>query len=356
MPLNLSKLQDLLASKGFIPNKYFVLDGTCFYIELFSIKTADIFLLYIPSKYDFVIPSSENSFKLNYINMDSVDGVPDEYAGKPDDMDIEAAYGGMNVELSPDKEHIADHLESNYKHPISLNEISKDDATTLRAVYRQMLRLRYCVQNIKYKLGVIYKNYICAIRRDDTVDCFAIKHHPRSDRKKLMVVVDLETLYEKNDKLLEDIHTVRDSIYRVLERNQGMHTRVIGKMIENRKDILTIPDQTAVKKTKYDTMLAQLNEMLEIMVVAERRVLDALFSLEEKSQGLQNDISRVHEKARLEKELDKINVIKGEITKNMVALRDKREDSVLSIDKIMFDNSVMFDAMIKNFAKLKDYC
>ena len=53
MPLSLSKLEDFLSKQGFIPNKFFIMDNTCFYIELFAVKTSDIFLLYIPSKYSF---------------------------------------------------------------------------------------------------------------------------------------------------------------------------------------------------------------------------------------------------------------------------------------------------------------
>jgi len=52
MPLSIHKLQDLFNAKGFIASKYFVHNDLCFYIELFSIKTADIFFLYIPTKYE----------------------------------------------------------------------------------------------------------------------------------------------------------------------------------------------------------------------------------------------------------------------------------------------------------------
>jgi len=47
------KLEKLLVNKGFIPNKYFIIDGTISYIEIISLNSADVFLLYIPSKYEF---------------------------------------------------------------------------------------------------------------------------------------------------------------------------------------------------------------------------------------------------------------------------------------------------------------
>jgi hypothetical protein len=48
-------------------------------------------------------------------------------------------------------------------------------------------------------------------------------------------------------------------------------------------------------------------------------------------------------------------MLKADITKNILILREKKENTVLSIDKIMFDNTVMLDSIFKNFSKLKDY-
>jgi hypothetical protein len=72
--------------------------------------------------------------------------------------------------------------------------------------------------------------------------------------------------------------------------------------------------------------------------------------------GLHTDINIAHNRTKLQQELDKIATIKKEIAKTLGYLREKRENSILSIDKINFDNAIMFDCMIKNFAKLKDFC
>lgn len=357
MPLSFTKLNEFIISKGFIPNKYFVMDGYIFYIEIFSLKTSDIFLLYIPSKYDIEPMKTENVYKIKYIDMSNSDNITDEYAGLPNNVDIENAYGNMQIQLSPDKEGLEEHLENNYRHTISLKDISKDDTTDLKAIYRQLKRLKYCVQNLNYKLSIVYKNYICSIKRDDSLCCLTIKNYPREDSKKLFIVVDLETFYDKNDKLLEDIIIVRQSLYRVLERNQNLHGQVIDKIIQNKKDIVSIPHLNELKRIKYDSMMSQLEEMLSTMSEAEKKTMEELYALQDNSSaGIQNDINRVHHKTRLEKELDKINMIRASISKNILALREKRENSTLNIDKIMFDNTVMFDCMVKNFAKLKDFC
>ena len=198
MSLSLAKLENLLVSKGFVVINYFELDEACFYIELFAVKTADTFLMYIPSKYNFPITNGTNSFKIKYLDIDNADNVPDEYAVKQEDVDIEDTYGNTNIELSADKKNMEEELENNYKRPISLRDISGNDTLTLKAIHRQLRRFKYCVQNLKYKLAVIYKNYICAIRRDDSIDFFSVKNYPRNDSKKLMIIIDLETFYDSN--------------------------------------------------------------------------------------------------------------------------------------------------------------
>jgi len=355
MSLSLAKLENLLVSKGFVVINYFELDEACFYIELFAVKTADTFLMYIPSKYNFPITNGTNSFKIKYLDIDNADNVPDEYAVKQEDVDIEDIYGNTNIELSADKKNMEEELENNYKRPISLRDISGNDTLTLKAIHRQLRRFKYCVQNLKYKLAVIYKNYICAIRRDDSIDFFSVKNYPRNDSKKLMIIIDLETFYDSNENLLNDIQIVRESIYKLLEKNQGTQARMISKILENKKDVIVMPQELQRKKARYNKMTRELFIMLNTMTDAENKISEQLEALNTKYQesSLENDINKAHERDKLEKELDNINRIKSDIGKNILVLREKRENKILSIDKLSFDNAVMLDVILKNFSKLK---
>jgi copper chaperone CopZ len=355
MPLSLAKLESLLTTKGFVVINYFELDGSCFYILLFAVKTADVFLMYIPSKYTFPITNETNSYNIKYIDIDNCDNVADEYAVKQDDVDIENIYGNTNIELSLEKKNMEEELENNYKRPIAIRDVSENDTVTLKAINRQLRRFKYCVQNLKYKLAIIYKNYICAIRRDDSIDFFGIKNYPRQPSKKLMIITDLETFYESSDNIPDDIQTVRESIYRLLEKNQGTQTRIISTIMENRKHLLTLPKELEKKKEQYDRMTRELFVMLETMTEAENKINEELenINIKYKDPNLQNDITKAHERDKLEKELDRINSIKSEIGKNILALREKRETKILSTDKLAFDNAVMLDVILKNFSKLK---
>lgn len=359
MPLSINKLKEYLASKGFIPVRFFVLDDLIFYIEVLSSQNAGTFFIYIPSKYEFGVKKGEDNYKIRYVDMEGGDNTADEYAGGS--VSVESIYRGDDINLSPDNGKIEEHLENNYRRPISLDDISSEDSVELRSIYRQMRRLRYCVQDIKYKVAIINKNYICAIRRDDSIDCFVIKHYPRRNHKKLMIVADLEMFYEKYEKMDSDIHTVRTGIYNILQRNQSLHSRMISKLLENKEELISFAPKTTEKKNLYDINEKKLEKMLNTMNIAERKTIATIYELEETrldsgKQGMQNDIEIAHRKSQLETELNKINSIKEDIMKYISILRQRKENSVLSIDKIMFDNTVMFNCMVNNFSQLRNFC
>jgi hypothetical protein len=359
MPLSIQKLENLLAEKALVITKFFLLDGTCFYIQLFSVKTADVFLMYIPSKYTFEIDDrmqGQEVYRIKYLDLANSGELSDDYAGGKT-ADPEEIYGNVDIILQPGDKGIEEHLESRYRKQITLKDVSVEDLNVLRAVYRQVNRLKFCVQSLKYKLGIFYKNYLCVIRRDDTVDTFMIKNFPRDETKKLMIICDLETVYEKNESVLEDVQVVRDSIYKILEKNQSMYSDVLEKILQNKKDMMIIPLQVERKKAKYTEMLRKLSNQLNTMKEAEEKVLYELASLEENSsENMHSDITRVHQKSKLNRDLEKIMRIKGEIATVMLKVRERRDNKILNIDKISFDNTVMMDAMLKNFANLKDFC
>jgi hypothetical protein len=349
MPLNIKKLQGFLAKKEYIPTKYFVKHNTCLFIELFCCQSGDVIVLYIPSKYEFPLKADAKS---NIFKLEEIDMKMGEYVDKTDDKD----YADFNIELTPKDNEIEDQLENNYHYKISIKNINKGDIIELASIYRQLRRLRYCVSTIKYKIATIYKNYFCAIRRDDTISCFTVKHYPQMQAKRLLIVVDLETLYDK-DHILTDIQTVRDSIYRVLEKNQGMHARILNKMIENKQDIILIPQYLESKVIKYDDLIHRYTNLLKAVSQEETTLIDKLKAIKNNTEpGIATDIDRIHRQGITEKDLEKTGNLKGEITKNIILLRSKRENIILSVDNILFDNSVMFDKIIQNFAQMKDYC
>ena len=79
MTLSLQKLEKLLGRKGLLPKRYFTIGGMCVYIEVLVIENADIFFLYIPSKYDIKAPKSSSSFKISVIDVNEDGTIAGDY-------------------------------------------------------------------------------------------------------------------------------------------------------------------------------------------------------------------------------------------------------------------------------------
>lgn len=362
MPLSLSKLERLFSSKGLVIKKYFIMYSLCVYLEIFNTRSSDKFLLYIPSKYEIKLERGNNVYTVSYLNIIDENGnIPGDYAGEPGNYELEKNYDEIEIGLSPDTgshKNLVKHLEENYKHPLSLKDIDRDDTQCLRDIFRQLRRFKFCVQSIKYKLGIVYKNYLCCIRRDDTFECFVIQKYPKNVEKRLFVTLDLETLYSKLNSVSVDIKTVRNGIYKVLNKNHLRNSKNLRNMLEKNISIVNRSDDFYIQKERFGLYITNLESMLEKVDISEKKVLEKLEKLNEKYsdpglRGLHIDIEKSHLISKQEAELEKVNGVRREIVKNIDEMKEKQETLMLNIDKVFFDNSIMLDAMIKNINSLE---
>jgi hypothetical protein len=360
MSLSLHKLQRLLESKGLILKRHFVIRGMCVYIEVLVIDTADIFFLYIPSKYDIKSPKSSNTFKITTIDINEDGTIAGDYAGELDNVELEKRYEEVDIEITTG-ENLEDKLENNYNHPLSLKDVNNDDLKKLKEIFRQLKRLRLCVQSLKYKLCITYKNYLCCIRRDDTFDGFSIRGIPGNRERKLFVTIDLEAMYEKLNSLSLDVKTVREGVYRVLDKNHVKHTGNLQKILEHKEDFVNSSEFIGRRKSKYASYLKQLETMLEKLKKVENDTLDKISSVNKRYgsdasiKGLHIDIEKSHILSKHEQKLSNLNIVKHEVVNNILIVKCRLEDLALKVDKVCFDNIVMLDAILKNFVDMTEF-
>lgn len=365
MPLSLYKLEKLLSLKGFIASKFFVMDGICMYIEVLSIINAEIFLMYIPSKYKFRVDkeSSTTSYKIKYIDLDETDNIVDNYAGELDENTIENTYKEVDINMSPSIKggDIGQQLEENYKRHITLKDILTEDFKEVRDIVRQLKRLKFCVQNVKYKIAILYKNYLCSIKRDDSIECYSIRKYDWKKSKKLFITVDLELFYEKIDSLILNMAIIRKGIYHILDKNHFTHNRTFQQLLEDKNNIINFSESTYIKKKEYEKYLKEAQEMLEAINTTEKHTLEKIYEINEQYnninlKGLHNDIEKSHIITKYNNKLQEVQKIKEDIVKTIFELKTKRENNMLNVDKIMFDNNVMLECVMRNFSELSKLC
>ena len=282
MPLSLKKLEDLLASKGFVCKAYFKLDDFCIYIEVFSVQDATSFMLYISSRYELKVDNRDNIYELKYMEMiKEEENVTSSYANEPDDVDIEEFYNNIDINLhnyNQQNTNLEKMLLEDYNKQLSIKDVNKEDKQNLKDIFRQMNRFMYCVQNIKYKLSIFYKNYLCSITKDDELDCFLILNYPRNDDRKLYIYIDLKTLYIKMETFPNDVRTVKDGIYRLLNQNQIKHTKVLNDMLEQKNTIIQYSEMVQKKKENIQTYITQFETLLNNLNINEKSIFEKLFN------------------------------------------------------------------------------
>jgi hypothetical protein len=363
MPLSIEKLEQLLADKGLLIKRYFRLGRQCAFIEVIYVKTADTFMVSIPAKYKFVIDTNSNKqvYKLKPIELDKRD--VNDYARSPDRIEIQQQYPGIDMpeeeELEIGDENVTDKLIDAYRRPITLRDLRIGDAIDLKDVFRQLARLKYCVQAIRYKLVIIYKSYLCVLGADDSIGCFYIRDFPKIDQRRLLIAADLELLYKKIETIFQDIRQVREGIYRVLNTNQNSHTRNLQKLLERRAEVALSSQKVHQKKETFKAYIQNFEKLLDSTLRSELATLEKLYNLEDGAneagasmKGVFQDIDKSHQKKRIEDELNRVEKIKEEIVTNIMSLKDKNEHVALTVDKILFDNIVMLDNIYKNFELL----
>lgn len=358
MPLSLSKLEEILETKNFIIKKLFVIKQECVFIEIINIITADSCLIYIPSKYTMYEDNRDNIFDIETLDVDSDGNIAEKYSEQPSVFDLERDYTEIELE-STKKGNMEEYLEEKYNYPIDFNEIIKKDLPDIRENFRQLKRLKFTVQNINYKLAIIYKNYICTIKRDNTLDGFVIKNHDKSTDKQLLVCIDLESLYTKIDSLAEDIKVIKENITNILDINQNKHIENLKKMVEKTAYLSSISQKIYHKKLEYKNQLLQLNKLLEKLLENETILSEKMLQIsnrysDKENKTIHDDIEKSQELSVYNNKLRKVNELKQEIIKTAISIKEKYEKLTLKVDSVFFDSSIMINTIIKNVTLLEN--
>ena len=351
MTHSFSKLELLLASKYFITRNIFTIDGYCVYIEIFCRLNAVTFLLYIPSSFN-IKPEKDSVYKLRYVDIEDSNNILSKYTEEPDNSDIKNDYDEAPILSSTENQDLEKSLNENYNKEILLKDLNKEDKESLKDIFRQLNRFKFCVQNIKYKFVILHKNYLSAIKRDDIIECYYINNFPHSNRK-LYVSIDLKSLYEKLDTVHIDIKIVKDSIYKILNQNHIKHSKILHNMLEKKDKLIYCSELVHKKKLYYDQYINELENITfklqenETLLIKEKSKYNTVS--ESGIKGVYTDIQDSHNIFNINSKLQKNQELKEELLEDIVNVRNEQENIILSIDKILFDNSIMLNEIIKNF-------
>lgn len=356
--LSFKKLEKLISQHGYIIREIFSIGGQCVYISVVSIKTSEFFLVYIPSKYNIPIDTKYKSYKLKEINVSSLSVKSEvDCAGDHDELSVQLKY--MELEDTNRKGKLSDHLDKKYDFPLEIKKSHTSDNAQVKDLFRQISRLKYCVSGIKIKIAISYRDYITVVKRDNSLVCYGIKDYDVLDNmRRLLAVVDLENFCSRT--IQTDIVFVREGIHRILNKNQLENIVLISSLLSGKNDFEKFLVTVQTKISDFKSYLKKFNNVLVSINEKEKDIIKKLddFKVKRQTTGLQGvhlDMQTLNQISLLESELKGILDAKQETMRHIEDINTQNNDFLLFIDKILYDNVIMTDAIMNNFKLVMNY-
>jgi hypothetical protein len=345
MELSSDKLVSLLHSKGYLPMKWYVIKKKLAYVDVLSSISGEMILVYVPNKYSI---RCTKGYNLKYVNLSTGVKLVESYAGDPDDLDIEYRYEAVSPTVEKGK--MASYLESAYKRPVTLE---KTDNAELRNVWRQVNRLKYCVQSIPYKIGVFYKNYLCTVSPSGDVYPLMIENHSSDAKYKLRVIANLETFVHHTSVLEDEVARVKDGVVRVIEKNRLQHQRLVGTLLG---ESVKVPIEPVIKLKKYTKIKCEFTDRLIKLQDTSDTVTRSIkeTKIQNGNSTISSDMNLLGKLQELEAKNERLDITRRTLVSNISKIDDALSNIILSMDAIFFDNIVMLEAVVSNFSQLSN--
>jgi len=361
MTLSMNKLETFMSKHGMTSKNFFVDDRyKCIYIEVFEIKYMESFMLYIPSKYDIVIEKGINVHLITKCPVDDRGDLIDQYVDISHINHVESMYDEINISNTLDRKcNIEKHLEEKYNRPVVLS--SRIDSSKCKDVYRQLRRLGLCMQSTKYKICIISKNMMYCLKKDNTIELHVIDFgsERKMKHRRLMITIDLELLYEKIKGVSDDVNEIKSRLLAILSKTFIQH---IDTVVENIKNVDVIERNkldVIDKDREYVNRSKDVNQMLNNLFVNEKELLDKRNDVEnelgnKQSHGVNRDMERLKKMRPYDIKLSDINENKKELIRNIISLKNKRDNMLLNADSISFDLLVMVESINQKIANVSE--
>lgn len=343
MPLTYTQIESKFASEGIIISRVYVNEGTVVFLELLFIQMAETCFIYVSSRHDVKAPSQSTT---NTIIADVEDIDVDPEGSITGDLTGAVQKDSFNYpELTLNGDLATNKLSQHYNNPIKLGPSRDIVKEELKQIFRQVIRLRQCVNSLDYKFVIVYKEFLCALRYDNDLQCFWVKKgQSKSSGTRLVVYIELESMIEKINSVKTDIASVREGLITTLKKNELHHIESLKNLLRSK---IQVPEKMAciiARKERLYEHIEELYRMLDKLSDSEY-----VYSNKYRSAKSEKQIESIRAK------FDKIKVLKQQIIANILNCKSQYDELILSIDRICFDNSIMIDAVTKNFENLNKY-
>jgi len=351
MGLSYNKLEKIINNNNFIIDSVFSIKQFCTFLKLVNIF-GDTFYIYIPSKYSIdVTHAKTNLFNIKEIEIEDLD--IDDYIQDKDDLELQKDYN--NIQIEQDITDFKKSLENSYDQQIKLKNVNDQNKLCLTQIFRQIRRLKLCLENTSYNILITFRNFIC-LNKDSFNRIFLINDNKYVffDQYNLHIFMILDTFIDNITTVNNDITTLTEGISQILNKNQTKHSLKIAKMLEIQSKLSINSNKINKIKQEYDMFLIRLKNILNNILINEKKIMNDIKQLNQHryKSNIHDDIQKSKNISLLQNKLMQIRQLKNDTIYKIIEIKKKYFNISLKTDKIMFDNSVMLDTIINNFQKL----
>ncbi len=348
MSLSADKFQKLLTTYSMVPLRYYTKDDLMKLVEVMCLENGELFLVYIPSDYEFRLPSGEEGYSLKQIEFDEDGKLPSKYAAKLNDMELSEMYDKVDLltetKLMDKSVDVEKELIDQYRQKFVIPSSEEAATEKVRDLLNQLDRLSKCLDSQSYTLSVL-SNSLAVIDRDHM---YMIRGKEFKENRAYIVTVDFETLFQNIAYVAHDVTEINRAIHRILTKNHNTHMNRIDMCIDGMSKSRDILNDTVERIDRYHGYIESLKDILGRMRTREGDIRIALREMASRTAGISSEITMMKEREKLEKELEWIMNTRTKVYEKVVLLQKKSRDMSLTMDKLLFENLLLMVTIQRN--------
>jgi len=342
------KLLHLLESNGFTVFRCFADGDELVLLECVSIMTAARFFLTL-NGLRISSPPTKKIHRIQEIHIPDTSTRSDFYKSNTNTNGLQGS-----IHIAEDSGDVESRMNQYYNHKITINDVDVDDSGELKRLYRQLKRLGSSVSDIEYKFCCIFKRYIGVTLSDNSIKFYVVQdYNSELSYARLMVGLPLGYAFDHFDTIDSNITMIRSEVSTMVERNQQRNLALfdeftamaneigkeLAKCVESRKNHIDFVQKWVGKLSSVNDSLKQAHlKLRDLKVEYENNMATATYS---RILSLENEISILQKN-------------KNTIVQNLNKYNDMADNQLLTADRLVFDNVVMIETVVKNAKALME--
>jgi len=331
---------------------YLVSENNDLYLEVASISHGEHFIISVPRS----INNLKTDYQITY-NLRKIDTDKKDEKAEVSELYPEISLNNNNLDFPLNNEELEDNLLTAYKRKLNLNK-NNEQETDISDTVKQIKRLSLFVKEIPYKVGIIYEDHFFTIDSENKPLCFFIKEKIcKNNRHKFYVTVPLEILVEKIEKnritdIFKDIKQILTDTKKLLDNNQYSHIEKLSLLFEKKETVIDIIQSILDKRKFYKDQQVELNSLINNCLLKEEILKEEIDNLRKHSYSTKvianNDLNMAYKREAKESEYRENINLKYELIEKLNKVKEKENNIVLFTDKILFDNILSLNKVLKN--------